>query len=180
MHQRKEEQASVCPCVALTYSHLNVLMFFILGGSSLWWWIMRSKLLNMNQLKPHNVIYPFSQCQTHMSSPTQPNPAMDSLLSTHSLCLSESHLMIRITEFNPLTYFRLVISCNDNTLTSCCIGLTLNSCEESQNQNVKVLWGPEKTMKKRKWWGDSDTHADIPGQPSIMITRLSFGLGKTS
>ena len=155
-------------------------MFFILGGSSLWWWIMRSKLLNMNQVKPHNVIYPFSQCQTHMSSPTQPNPAMDCLLSTHSLCLSESHLMIRITEFNPLTYFRLVISCNDNTLTSCCIGLTLNSCEESQNQNVKVLWGPEKTMKKRKWWGDSDTHADIPGQPSIMITRLSFGLGKTS
>ena len=95
--------------------------------------------------------------------------------------VSASHLMNRITEFNPLTYFRLVISCNDNTLTSCCIGLTLNSCEESQNQNVKVLWGPEKTMKKRKWWGDSDTHADIPGQPSssIMITRLSFGLGKT-
>ena len=171
----------MCP-VSVSNIHLNV--FIVLssgGGSALWWWIMRSKLLNMNQLKPHNVIFPFQDAFLNVKHPFLPNPitALYSAwtLSTHSLWLSESSLMNRITEFNPLTYFRLLISCNDNVLTSCCIGLTLDSCEEPQN--VKVLWGPEETMKKRKWWGDSDTHADIPGQPSIMITRLSFGLGKT-
>ena len=93
-------------------------------------------------LTTHNVISPFQAAFLNVRHPflPRPNPSLSHFRpSTHSLWLSESDLMNRITEFNPLTYFRLVISCNDNILTSCCIGLTLNSREEPQNQNVKVL-----------------------------------------
>ena len=86
--QERVTRENVSYVSALKYISM-FLLFFHLGGSSLWWWIIRSKLLNMNQLKPHNVIFPF-QDAFNVRHPFLPNiiTALYSAwnLSSHSLC----------------------------------------------------------------------------------------------